>query len=407
MRFKVLFVLIVSLAFGANLRAATVTLQPGHEGVDLWITDTFSYGSDYGVDDDKLQVGGWGDQYFSLIKFDLTNAPAHADSAILQLYSFSTQNDGTYTGMYLDRLTSAWNEDIGWYNGKPSFVSQTQLPAPQPNQWYSIDVTSLYNGWKSGQSNYGIQLRPIQWCCHNSANFRSSDYVNSAYRPKLVITYSDAFKIAFPLKNGTTAFTAPVSAIFDQARSTGDNNRDGVIKTYDGTEWKVGYGCLAYVSAVDVRTCNANNYQTMKGVVGFRNSTQTKFRPPFNYQSGVNGNDATYVFYDGHTGYDYPVPDNTPVYADFGGTVSLPHDAYNTLVIDHKNGYFTYYLHMSSFVPGIDGSTVVKGARVGSSGHFAPTNIGPHLHVTIKKLINGSRVQIDPYRDPDGKSLWE
>jgi len=43
----------------------TLTLQPGPEGQDVWVTNVYSYNDNYGVDDDRLRVGGWGDYYDS------------------------------------------------------------------------------------------------------------------------------------------------------------------------------------------------------------------------------------------------------------------------------------------------------------------------------------------------------
>jgi Kelch motif len=62
------------------------------------------------------------------------------------------------------------------------------LPAPTPGQWYSIDITDLYNAWQAGTyPNYGVQLRPVS--TNNTwAEFYSANYADDpALRPRLVV----------------------------------------------------------------------------------------------------------------------------------------------------------------------------------------------------------------------------
>src|SRR5205807_8018980 len=97
---------------------STYTLQPAKDGQDIWITNVFSYGSNYGVDDARLKVCGWGDYYYSLIKFNVSAAPFSASdvtSAILRLYSVPF-TDYSPTGMYIDELHTSWTDDYGWYD---------------------------------------------------------------------------------------------------------------------------------------------------------------------------------------------------------------------------------------------------------------------------------------------------
>ncbi len=90
---------------------AIVVLQPCPcDGAkDIWVTNVYSYsgkggGPGGGLDNYELRVGGWGDSYYSLIQFDLTNMPISAKSA--KLYLYNAANQGTPTGMYLDRITA-------------------------------------------------------------------------------------------------------------------------------------------------------------------------------------------------------------------------------------------------------------------------------------------------------------
>jgi len=92
-----------------------------------------------------------------------------------------------------------------------------------------------------------------------------------------------------------------------------------------------------------------------------------------------------------HQGIDIGAHYGAPIYAADGGTVVtagwMGAGGY-TVVIDHGNGYVTYYEHCSSFLVSA-GAHVYKGqqiARVGSSGVAS----GPHCHFGIKR--NGTFV---------------
>ena len=173
-------------SFTTESQSDTLTLQPdGVAGQDVWVTN-FYY--DGGVDNEKLGVGGWGDWYYSLLRFDLTEMPMSATSAVIYLHTLPSTGSSTPTTMTLMRVNENWNESTKWA-GQPSVTQIASLPAAPHDAWYSIDVTSLYNAWQAGvYPNYGIELRPT----HNNNNtceFYSSDYTaDVTLRPKLVVT---------------------------------------------------------------------------------------------------------------------------------------------------------------------------------------------------------------------------
>ena len=74
------------------------------------------------------------------------------------------------------------------------------------------------------------------------------------------------------------------------------------------------------------------------------------------------------------------------------------------VVIDHGNGYRTYYAHLKSKTVSA-GDKVVQGQVIGYSGNTgrvspAPTASNPyagtHLHFEIRKYSQGSYVKVDP-----------
>lgn len=89
-----------------------------------------------------------------------------------------------------------------------------------------------------------------------------------------------------------------------------------------------------------------------------------------------------------HLGVDYGAPTGTPVIAVATGTVvsaSRSRGSGNMVRLRHRNGYETYYLHLSSFAKGMTpGARVVQGqmiGRVGSTG----LSTGPHLDYRMRK----------------------
>lgn len=173
---------------GVGGRVAVLQPDPS-AGVDVWITSVFSYGDDWGVDDEKLQVGGWADVYHTLLRFDISTLPTNATSAIIELYPYSRGDQSTPVSMTLHRVTSSWDESVGWF-ARPSATLVGTLSVPQPGTPYQIDVTSLYNAWKSGAvPNFGIELRPTANDNRFSV-FRSSDYAaDPLKRPRLIVRY--------------------------------------------------------------------------------------------------------------------------------------------------------------------------------------------------------------------------
>jgi hypothetical protein len=204
---------------------ATLTLRPGpDEFADIWITNVFSSGGHWGVDDGYLKVGGWNDLYYSLLHFDLSQPglPASAISATLRLYSIPF-GDYLPTGMYVDEITSgSWSDSSGWYtymatNPQTNTIATTS--APDTNQWIDIDVTAAVNDWLANPSgNLGIQLRPFG-NNHNLDYFISSEATDelAQYRPQLVIKFADINNPPTVTPNNQTAGPGqqiPLTSIF-------------------------------------------------------------------------------------------------------------------------------------------------------------------------------------------------
>lgn len=77
----------------------------------------------------------------------------------------------------------------------------------------------------------------------------------------------------------------------------------------------------------------------------------------------------------------------SPVYASNNGTIReiQYHWSYgNYILVDHGNGYYSLYAHMSKFAAGLNvGSIVERGQTIGYIG-MTGTATGPHLHYEIR-----------------------
>ncbi len=94
-----------------------------------------------------------------------------------------------------------------------------------------------------------------------------------------------------------------------------------------------------------------------------------------------------------HNGIDIPAPKGTKIQAAYDGVVAWSNyheTAGNWVGIDHGNGLYTIYMHMSS-VNVKKGDVIKKGETVGKVGSTGRST-GPHLHFGVR--LNGK------YYDP-------
>jgi murein DD-endopeptidase MepM/ murein hydrolase activator NlpD len=102
-----------------------------------------------------------------------------------------------------------------------------------------------------------------------------------------------------------------------------------------------------------------------------------------------------------HRGTDFAAPTGTPIFASGDATVSfaaMKGANGNLTILRHDNGWLTYYLHQSMFMPGIaPGARVRQGQKIGEIGTTGRST-GPHLHYEVH--IDGQPV--DPMTIPTG-----
>lgn len=201
---------------------ATVTLQPGPEGLDNSIYQA-NANANYGANVNILTGQVFGNVYRGMIKFDLSSLPSGVSivSAILELNCSSAEQtaawnvsahraltqwfEGNATGTPPTGDGSTWNHrnangSAAWSGGAGGGAGSDYASTPTAtaavttiNNWYSWDVTADVAAFAAGSAaNHGW------WLIGQNSNgsykaFKSSDdNLGPTLRPKLTVTYTDA-----------------------------------------------------------------------------------------------------------------------------------------------------------------------------------------------------------------------
>ena len=105
----------------------------------------------------------------------------------------------------------------------------------------------------------------------------------------------------------------------------------------------------------------------------------------------ISGGNITQVFWPGHPALDVGMPEGAGVFAADTGTVTYasfsPYCYGNLIVINHGNGFETFYAHLSG-INVVPGQIVYKGNVIGAVGNTGCSS-GPHIHFEVR--INGRR----------------
>ena len=203
--------LFASLSFGADK-----WLQPpAVEGMDTWFGSYYNKTAQF---DGRDRVGGWGDYYYSVLRFNLSGLPLVPTRVLLWRYSFN--DGGTPTSINWFIPSTQWQTNTIGYNNRPNLYAFTYIssPAPALGTWTSVDITGLYYYWRQGgvwsggsqyYLNYGLFLSP-QLNNNNYSSFYSSR--TAGYGPQLQVTYNTTsndskIQLKWPLGTNNTART--------------------------------------------------------------------------------------------------------------------------------------------------------------------------------------------------------
>ncbi len=195
---KNIFVLFLVFFFGISLNIVeaateTVVIQPGPEDGKDTSYGTFYY-KDGRPDSEFMHIGGWSDEYFSYIEFDLSTIPTDAEITDADLFLFQDlEQGGNYNEAKILLVTEEWTELGITKNNNPnsSDPGLGWIPAPSEVGWWSVDITDITSDWfTGGYSNYGIKIDGRYTNNNHVRRFLTSDHFgNPSLRPKLVVTY--------------------------------------------------------------------------------------------------------------------------------------------------------------------------------------------------------------------------
>jgi len=203
--------IIWSGTFLSAQKVDTLILQPGPEGYDAYFNSAYIYQNT--TWDNDISIGAcaytFGGDYGvgrSVLKFDLSSIPSGYQiiSARLSLMFCDANSNSVQTGdnaIYLQRVTSDWDEHTITWNNQPTYTPANQVFLPtstDPYQDYpDNDVTALVADMLApGNINYGFALRMIGEDPYRLMLFGSGDNPDVSLRPKLVVIYQCPAAIA-------------------------------------------------------------------------------------------------------------------------------------------------------------------------------------------------------------------
>jgi Secretion system C-terminal sorting domain len=210
--------LLMSVFFTAHsiYTQTTITIQPSAStGKDAIIANCIPCGysaSNFGTHPDFMAVawtnGGAISNARALIEFDLSAIPSGSviTNAELSLYHYFSPFNighsqlGGSNSSYLRRITQSWQENTISWDNQPSTTTQNQVllnaSANDSIDYLNISVIALLNDiFNNPSQGYGMMLALDTEVNYRSLLFASSDNLNSALHPKLVITYVDSSSV--------------------------------------------------------------------------------------------------------------------------------------------------------------------------------------------------------------------
>jgi murein DD-endopeptidase MepM/ murein hydrolase activator NlpD len=214
---------------------------------------------------------------------------------------------------------------------------------------------------------YGIQPETIMWS--NSAVEDAPDYLRIGQ--ELVILPVDGVYHTVAKGDTLESIAKKYKATIESITGVSFNNlQPPDYKIEPGTKLIVAGGEKPYVPKV---------------VTAYTGSVPQGARGTGRFQWPVLGT-LTQGYWWGHRALDLGAPTGSPAYAADGGFVSFAgwtDIGYgNLVVIDHANGYATYYAHLSGFRV-YAGQSVQRGQLIGLVGSTGNSS-GPHLHFEIR-----------------------
>ena len=195
---------IIMMSAGLHAQVITLTFQPGpDDGMDALFRDdnpATNFGDDENFTSNAWTVGGNPCILRSLIRFDLSAIPVHAEVLEARLSFYCLDYSGIYqlqageNASQLLPVTENWDEHtVNWIN-QPGVSAMNAVLLPTSTNMYQdypdLDVTqSVRVMVENPAANHGWMLRLVTEQIYRSMVFASSDCAVEEWRPKLVVTY--------------------------------------------------------------------------------------------------------------------------------------------------------------------------------------------------------------------------
>lgn len=200
----------------------------------------------------------------------------------------------------------------------------------------------------------------------------------------------------FPIE-GRNIWTVPISAVPDLDTTAGR------IAIFTGESGTPSNGCRKYISAGNFPSCSPSDTAN-NAVLGYGKSGGSNWQiNGLPYHDGVSPTGKTYLFYDNHRAYDFPVAAGSWVGAAATGTLVEINTTYGQLKLQHNyNGqiYQTVYTHMiiNPAAAALLNQTVPVFTRLGQVSNVGTG--GVHLHFAVLKKVGGLWIPVDPFDGP-------
>ncbi len=201
MRYALVFTFLI-LVFANFYGQVTFVLHSGQEGKD---SEIWSNGLDNAGADPNINVYTWTNsgQFAlkrSLVEFDLSSFSGNLIEAKLSLYynpddQFESVDEHSgMTDLFIERITSSWQEDAVNWNNQPSTTINNRVSVPSVSSgtqdFIDLNVTDLVRDMmKYPESSFGFMLRmQDEVSPYRMLILASSDHPNPDMRPKLKLT---------------------------------------------------------------------------------------------------------------------------------------------------------------------------------------------------------------------------
>jgi hypothetical protein len=230
----------------------STVLQPGSSGFDAHVDD-YTPNDNFepypNINSGYNTVGGTPTLSRNFIKFDLSSIPAGATilNAKLSLYHGSgTHSASTANEEVLAKVNADWDEATITWNNQPAFSSRDTVHIGNTNtstdDKLDINLLGFVQSWVNNAStNFGVvmMLQDEPGTLGRFQTYASSDFADSAKRPKLVIDWQTCNVGINELSNSVDAialYPNPATGATEITLRTNEPIKQVVIRDLSGRE---------------------------------------------------------------------------------------------------------------------------------------------------------------------------